>query len=122
MEDIHGVEQETGTNGSTGPASQTDPDGLITIVWLTILASAMACVFMCDMSAWILRCEAWEAEGLYYLDALLVTGIVAGFIMPGPYWAHYAGAVLGQLGYILLATKVNFVNFLLDIWGLFGVR
>jgi hypothetical protein len=51
--------------------------------------------------------EPWDAPGYYYVVALLVAGSVAGMISPRPYWAHYLGAFIGQLGYEVLFLKVG---------------
>ena len=46
--------------------------------------------------------EPWDAPGLYYYVALLVAGVVSGFIAAKPLWAHYVGSVFGQFLYGLL--------------------
>lgn len=51
--------------------------------------------------------EPWDAEGLFYVAALLVGGLVSGFLVPKPLWAHYVGSVLGQLGYELLFLELG---------------
>jgi hypothetical protein len=51
--------------------------------------------------------EPWDADGLYYVGALTVTGIVAGGLFPRPLWAHYLGSVVGQLTYELIFLKLG---------------
>lgn len=51
--------------------------------------------------------EPWDADGPWYLVALAVAGAVAGALRPGSLWAHYLGAVAGQLGYQVLFLKVG---------------
>ena len=49
--------------------------------------------------------EPWDAEALYYPVALGVTGVISGAIIPKPLWAHYVGAILGQVAYELVFLK-----------------
>src|SRR6266545_4387384 len=51
--------------------------------------------------------EPWDADGLYYVGALTVTGIVTGGLFPRPLWAHYLGSVVGQLTYELIFLKLG---------------
>jgi hypothetical protein len=51
--------------------------------------------------------EPWDADGLYYVGALTVTGIVAGGFFPRPLWAHYLGSIVGQLTYELIFLKLG---------------
>jgi hypothetical protein len=51
--------------------------------------------------------EPWDADGLYYVGVLAVTGIVAGSLFPRPLWAHYLGSVVGQLTYELIFLKLG---------------
>lgn len=51
--------------------------------------------------------EPWDADGLFYPGSLVLTGLVAGGLMPKSLWAHYLGAIVGQLGYELLFLKVG---------------
>ena len=51
--------------------------------------------------------EPWDADGLYYLVALLIAGMVSGALVPKVLWAHYVGAVVGQLGYELLFLNIG---------------
>ena len=60
------------------------------------------------LSPWLTgHSEPWDADGFYYLGALLVTGSISGVVAPRPIWAHYAGSFLGQLGYELLFLKIG---------------
>ena len=51
--------------------------------------------------------EPWDADGLYYVGALTVTGIVTGGFFPRPLWAHYLGSVVGQITYELIFLKLG---------------
>ena len=51
--------------------------------------------------------EPWDGDGLYYAGALVLTGALAGALVPRSLWAHYLGAVAGQLGYELLFLKIG---------------
>jgi len=37
----------------------------------------------------------------------VITGSLAGLLAPRPLWAHYVGAVVGQLGYELLFLGIG---------------
>jgi hypothetical protein len=43
--------------------------------------------------------EPWDVDGLFYIVALFVAGSLAGLLAPRPLWAHYLGALVGQLVY-----------------------
>lgn len=51
--------------------------------------------------------EPWDAEGLFYVTALVAAGSVAALFSPRPLWAHYLGTFLGQLVYELLFLHVG---------------
>ena len=53
------------------------------------------------------KSEPWDSEGAYYFLALAVSGALSGVIAPRPWWAHYAGAMLGQAGYELAFLKLG---------------
>jgi hypothetical protein len=46
--------------------------------------------------------EPWDSDGPYYAAALVLAGAASGAAVPRSLWAHYLGAVAGQLGYELL--------------------
>ena len=46
--------------------------------------------------------EPWDAPGIYYYLALLLGGVLSGFVTAKPLWAHYVGSVSGQLVYGLV--------------------
>jgi hypothetical protein len=48
------------------------------------------------------RSEPWDANGLYYVIALVVAGALSGALVPRHLGAHYVGAVAGQAIYELL--------------------
>ena len=76
--------------------------------WLTLAVAALA-----SASVWALspvltgRAEPWDADGFYYVFGLVIAGLLAGLFEPRPLWAHYVGAVVGQLGYELLFLPVG---------------
>jgi hypothetical protein len=51
------------------------------------------------------KTEPWDAESPYYLVALAVAGGVSGAVVRRHLWAHYVGAVLGQVAYELAFLK-----------------
>ena len=51
--------------------------------------------------------EPWDAEGFFYFGSLTVAGLIAGGLVPQPLWAHYLGAVFGQLAYELIFLKLG---------------
>ena len=51
--------------------------------------------------------EPWDAESPYYFVALAVAGGVSSAIVPRHLWAHYLGAVLGQIAYELAFLKLG---------------
>ena len=74
----------------------------------TLIISAFA-----SASIWLLtpvltsQREPWDADGSFYIVALLIAGAVAGVIAPRPLWAHYAGSFAGQLGYELVFLRIG---------------
>ena len=76
------------------------------IVALAVAAAIGAAIWA--ISPWATgQKEPWDAESLFYVAALLAGGLVSGFLVPRPLWAHYAGSVVGQLGYELLFLKIG---------------
>jgi len=51
--------------------------------------------------------EPWDAEGVFYIAALLVAGAISGVLAPRPLWAHYFGSVIGQLTYALVFPPIG---------------
>ena len=51
--------------------------------------------------------EPWDAEGGYYFGALLLAGVVSGFLAPKPLWGVYLGALLGQVAYQLIFLNIG---------------
>jgi len=86
----------------------------------TILVSAALSALIWTLSPWLTgHREPWDADGLFYVVALVVAGSLAGVLAPRPLWAHYIGAVLGQLGYELLFMPMGPL-FLLGVAFLLG--
>ena len=81
--------------------------------WVTVLASAVAGALVWALSPWLTgHQEPWDADGLFYVGALVVAGSVAGAITPRPLWALYLGALVGQLGYELIFLRMGPLFFL----------
>jgi hypothetical protein len=51
--------------------------------------------------------EPWDAESPYYFVALAVAGAISGAVVPKRLWAHYLGAILGQVAYELAFLKLG---------------
>lgn len=81
--------------------------------WMTVLVSAAAGALVWALSPWLTgHVEPWDADGLFYVGALIVAGSVAGAITPRPLWALYAGSLIGQLGYELIFLRLGSLFFL----------
>ena len=81
--------------------------------WTTVLVSAAAGALAWALSPWLAgHVEPWDADGLFYVCALVVAGSVAGAITPRPLWALYLGALIGQLGYELIFLRLGLLFFL----------
>jgi hypothetical protein len=75
---------------------------------LTVMASAVTSASVWALSPLLTgHREPWDADGLFYVVALVVAGSAAGLLAPRPLWAHYLGAVVGQLGYEALFLPVG---------------
>ncbi len=76
--------------------------------WRAFLLSALAGGLIWAASPWLGGPrEPWDADGFSYLAALVGAGALAGLAAPKPLWAHYAGAVAGQLAYELAFLPVG---------------
>jgi hypothetical protein len=76
--------------------------------WATVLVSAVSGALVWALSPWLTGYqEPWDADGLFYIGALVVAGSVAGAITPRPLWALYLGALVGQLGYELIFLRIG---------------
>jgi hypothetical protein len=53
------------------------------------------------------KSEPWDAESPYYFVALAISGAISGAIVPKRLWAHYFGAMLGQVAYELAFLKLG---------------
>jgi hypothetical protein len=51
--------------------------------------------------------EPWDVDGGFYYLALFIAGAAAALIRPSPLWAHYLGAIIGQLVYELIFIRVG---------------
>jgi hypothetical protein len=77
-------------------------------VWITVFVSAAVGALVWALSPWLTgHQEPWDAAGIYYVVALFVGGFVAGLLSPRPLWAHYVGALIGQMGYEALFLPVG---------------
>ena len=71
--------------------------------WLTLLVSAATAALVWALSPLLVgQREPWDTDGIFYVVALAVAGSVASLLAPRPLWAHYLGALAGQLGYAAL--------------------
>jgi hypothetical protein len=76
--------------------------------WSTFLVSAVAGALVWAVSPWLTgQREPWDAGSLFYVVALVFAGALAGLLAPKPLWAHYLGAIVGQLGYELLFLRIG---------------
>ena len=74
----------------------------------TMTVAAIAAALVWASSPWLVgHREPWDADVRFFPLALLVAGSVAGLVSPRPLWAHYVGAVAGQLGYEALFVGVG---------------
>lgn len=75
---------------------------------ITILVAAILGAAIWVLSPWVTgHKEPWDADGIFYVGALLAAGLVSGAVSPKPLWAHYFGSFIGQLGYELLFLKIG---------------
>ena len=72
-----------------------------------LVASATSAVVWALSPALSGHAEPWDADGLFYIGSLLVAGLFAGALVPQPLWAHYLGAVFGQLAYEVIFLKIG---------------
>lgn len=74
----------------------------------TLVFAAVATAIVWALSPLLTgRLEPWDAEGPFYAAALATAGLVSGALRPRPLWAHYAGAVAGQVAYEILFLPVG---------------
>jgi hypothetical protein len=87
---------------------------------LTFGGAAVAAALVWASSPWLTGSrEPWDADGPFFVVALAIAGALAGVVAPRPLWAHYLGAVLGQLGYEALLLPVGPL-FVLGVASLLG--
>ncbi len=76
--------------------------------WWALSVSTVASALVWALSPFLVgHREPWDADGYFYVLGLAVSGSLAGLLAPRPLWAHYAGALVGQLGYELLFLRVG---------------
>jgi hypothetical protein len=76
--------------------------------WRALSVSIVASALVWALSPFLVgHREPWDADGYFYVLSLAVSGSFAGLLVPRPLWAHYAGALVGQLGYELLFLRVG---------------
>lgn len=71
--------------------------------WFAFLVSAITCALVWALSPLLTgHSEPWDVAGPFYFAALVVAGSLGGLLAPKPPWAHYLGAVAGQIVYMVL--------------------
>lgn len=76
--------------------------------WWALLISAIASALIWALSPLVVgHREPWDADGYFYVLALIVSGLLAGLLAPHSLWAHYVGALVGQIGYELLFLRIG---------------
>lgn len=101
-------------------ADVADPLRMDPRQWVTILISTLAAASVWALSPWLAgHREPWDAESYYYPVALLIAGAIAGYIAPRPLWAHYVGAVVGQIVFQAVFLRIGPL-FLLGVVFLLG--
>jgi hypothetical protein len=71
------------------------------------LAAALSAVIWALSIPLTGKAEPWDAESPYYFVALALAGIISGLVVPKHLWAHYVGAVIGQVTYELAFLKLG---------------
>lgn len=75
---------------------------------VTFLTAAVIGAVIWAISPWATGSkEPWDAESVFYVAALLAGGLLSGLLSPTPLWAHYVGAVAGQLAYELVFIELD---------------
>lgn len=76
--------------------------------WLTFALAALAAALIWALSPVLThRVEPWDAGGLYYHGGLVLAGFGASLIRATPLWAHYTGAITGQIAYELIFLRIG---------------
>jgi hypothetical protein len=76
-------------------------------VLATVLAAALSALIWALSIPLTGKAEPWDAELPYYFVALAAAGIISGLVVPKHLWAHYVGAVVGQVAYELAFLKLG---------------
>ena len=72
-----------------------------------LIATVATCAVWA-LSPWLTgHVEPWDADGLYYPVALVLSGVLSGLLAPKPLWALYLGGMAGQVLYLLLLRPVD---------------
>jgi hypothetical protein len=88
--------------------------------WRPFLAATACAAIVWALSPWLAgHREPWDAESYYYPLALVVAGAIAGYVAPRPLWAHYVGAVVGQIAFQAVVLRIG-PQFLLGVAFLLG--
>lgn len=76
--------------------------------WLAAAVSAIGCSILWALTPLLTSFkEPWDAADLFYLGGLFLVGSFAGLVVARPLWAHYLGALIGQLLYQALFLQVG---------------
>lgn len=75
---------------------------------IIFIFSFIAGMFIWALSPEIARhTEPWDSETLYYPLALLLAGLISGYLWPRKFRMHYLGIVSGQLAYMLIFISLD---------------
>jgi len=76
--------------------------------WQSFLVATACAAIVWALSPWLAgHREPWDAESYYYPIALVAAGAIAGYIAPRPLWAHYVGAVVGQIAFQAVFLRIG---------------
>jgi hypothetical protein len=86
----------------------------------SFLVATSSAAIVWALSPWLAgHREPWDAESYYYPVALVIAGAISGYIAPRPLWAHYVGAVVGQIAFQAIFLRIGPL-FLLGVAFLLG--
>lgn len=79
-----------------------------TRAWLNLLSAAIGAIMPWLASPWLTgHREPWDADGLFYVVALIVAEAAASLVAPRLLWTHYLSAYIAQLCYEMVFLRVG---------------